>query len=341
VSSERKIQSARANGAKSRGPKTFEGRAKSARNAIKHGLTSETIVLQTESAGQFDSLRQSYIDRLAPADQVEADLVDQIVAARWRLERVWEMETALLDLEMVRQRPRIEAEFIDLDQPTRKALAFKELVEDSRALALLNRYEIGFQRTINRALETLRRLRETEKQNLPNEPNPISEHPEAPPPQPTTHAPQPTTGNYNRERSMIRIDPEPWAAMLDHARAAYPVECCGAMLGIKEDGAKRVTQAVPLQNVFDGPRESRYEVRPEDLLAATQDARSRGLELIGIYHSHPDSAACFSETDLRNSCPWYSFLVLSIRNGRFDHAECWLPDAAQAMAHREELVIPA
>ncbi len=139
---------------------------------------------------------------------------------------------------------------------------------------------------------------------------------------------------------MIRIDPEPWAAMLDHASAAYPAECCGAMLGIKEDGAKQVTLAIPLQNAFDGPRESRYEVRPEDLLAATRDARSRGLELIGIYHSHPDRAASFSEIDLRNSCPWYSFLVLSIRNGEFDHANCWLPDAAQTTADREELVIP-
>jgi proteasome lid subunit RPN8/RPN11 len=138
---------------------------------------------------------------------------------------------------------------------------------------------------------------------------------------------------------MIRIDSEPWTAMLNHACAAYPVECCGAMLGSKSNGVKRVIAAIPLENAFNSLRETRYEVRPEDLLAATRDARSRGLELIGIYHSHPDHAACFSETDLRNSCPWYSFLVLSIRNGRFDHANCWLPDAAQTTAEREELVV--
>lgn len=139
---------------------------------------------------------------------------------------------------------------------------------------------------------------------------------------------------------MIRIDPEPWAAMLEHARATYPIECCGAMLGSKKDGLKHVVLAIPLPNAFDGPRESRYEVHPEDLLAATREARARGLELIGIYHSHPDHDACFSELDLRNSCPWYSFLVLSVRNGEFDHANCWLPDAAQTAAAREELLIP-
>ena len=73
------------------------------------------------------------------------------------------------------------------------------------------------------------------------------------------------------------------------------------------------------------------------LLAADTEARARKLELIGIYHSHPDCDAYFSETDLRNSCPWYSFVVLSIKNGTFDHANSWLPDADQTSAAKEDL----
>lgn len=139
---------------------------------------------------------------------------------------------------------------------------------------------------------------------------------------------------------MIRIDPEPWAAMLNHARAAYPAECCGVMAGIKEDdGSKRVTLALPLQNASGSPRERHYEIRPEDLLAAARQARDWGLRLIGFYHSHPDRAADFSAADLRNSFPWYSFLVLSIRNGEFDQAGCWIPDTARATAAREELIV--
>jgi proteasome lid subunit RPN8/RPN11 len=136
---------------------------------------------------------------------------------------------------------------------------------------------------------------------------------------------------------MIRIEPEPWAAMVAHARETYPNECCGAMLGSINDGTKLVREAMPLENAFAGAQAARYELRPEDLLAADRAARGRNLDLIGIYHSHPDCDAYFSTTDLKNSCPWYSFVVLSIRRGEFDHANSWLPNMEQSEAAREEL----
>ena len=136
---------------------------------------------------------------------------------------------------------------------------------------------------------------------------------------------------------MIRIEAEPWQVMLAHARETYPNECCGAMLGELDDGSKIVSVAMPLENAFAGAQAARYELRPEDLLAADRAARERNLDLIGIYHSHPDCDAYFSTTDLKNSCPWYSFVVLSIRKGEFDHANSWLPNADQTEAAKEEL----
>jgi proteasome lid subunit RPN8/RPN11 len=136
---------------------------------------------------------------------------------------------------------------------------------------------------------------------------------------------------------MIRIEPQPWAAMVAHARQSYPYECCGAMLGAIDHGRKLVRQALPLENAFKGEQATRYQLRPEDLLAADSAARRRGMDLIGIYHSHPDCDAYFSETDLKNSCPWYSFVVLSIQNGEFHHASSWLPDFEQTGAAKEEL----
>ncbi len=136
---------------------------------------------------------------------------------------------------------------------------------------------------------------------------------------------------------MIHIEAGPWHQMVTHAQATYPNECCGAMMGSIGDDGKTVSAAMPLENAYEGERGSRYELRPEDLLKADKEARSRKLDLIGIYHSHPDCDAYFSETDLKNSCPWYSFVVLSIRNGAFDHANSWLPDADQTKAEREEL----
>ena len=62
-----------------------------------------------------------------------------------------------------------------------------------------------------------------------------------------------------------------------------------------------------------GAQGARYELRPKDLMEAEKKARAAGLDLIGIFHSHPDCDAYFSKTDLENSCPWYSFVVLSVK----------------------------
>ena len=137
---------------------------------------------------------------------------------------------------------------------------------------------------------------------------------------------------------MIRIESEPWRQMVEHARATYPNECCGAMIGSVAGGEKIVRVALPLENSYAGAQAARYELRPEDLLKADREARSRELDLVGIYHSHPDCGAYFSETDLKNSCPWYSFVVLSIQKGEFDHANSWLPNPEQTVAEKEELI---
>jgi proteasome lid subunit RPN8/RPN11 len=137
---------------------------------------------------------------------------------------------------------------------------------------------------------------------------------------------------------MIRIEPEPWAAMVEHARRTYPNECCGAMLGSIGGDQKTVMEALPLKNAYAGSQGARYELHPEDLKAADQAARERRMELVGIYHSHPDCDAYFSKTDLQNSCPWYSFVVLSVQKGEFHHANSWLPDFDQTAAAKEELV---
>jgi proteasome lid subunit RPN8/RPN11 len=136
---------------------------------------------------------------------------------------------------------------------------------------------------------------------------------------------------------MIRVAAEPWREMVAHARSTYPNECCGAMIGKIEGERKDVLISMRLENSSSGSQRARYELRPEDLLAADKEARRQGMDLIGIYHSHPDCDAYFSRTDLENSCPWYSFIVLSIQNGEFHHANSWLPNAEQTRAEKEEL----
>jgi proteasome lid subunit RPN8/RPN11 len=139
---------------------------------------------------------------------------------------------------------------------------------------------------------------------------------------------------------MIDIALEPWRTMVAHAESTYPNECCGVMLGRIDGDQKSVTIAQPLANVSAGSQAARYELRPEDLLNADREARRQNLDLIGIYHSHPDCDAYFSETDLKNSCPWYSFVVLSVQNGKFNHANSWLPNAEQTESEKEQLTWP-
>jgi proteasome lid subunit RPN8/RPN11 len=136
---------------------------------------------------------------------------------------------------------------------------------------------------------------------------------------------------------MIEIEKTAWSAMVEHAQSTFPNECCGAMLGRVDGDNKLVSLAVPIENAYDGAQGARYEIKPEDLLAADREARAHGMDLVGIFHSHPDCDAYFSETDLKNSCPWYSFVILSIKNGQFDHANSFIPDLDQTRADKEEL----
>ena len=78
-------------------------------------------------------------------------------------------------------------------------------------------------------------------------------------------------------------------------------------------------------------------MRPKDMLMADQEARRERLDIVGFYHSHPDCDAYFSETDRKNSY-WYSFVVMSIREGEFDHANSYIPNAEQTDFEKEELI---
>ena len=128
--------------------------------------------------------------------------------------------------------------------------------------------------------------------------------------------------------------------MVAHAEAKFPNECCGAMIGSIEGDVKDVAHwPQPLENAYSGAQGARYELRPEDLLEADKKARAAGLDLIGIFHSHPDCDAYFSKTDLENSCPWYSRSSYSGEGWRKlrsrQQASC--ANAEQTAAEKEEL----
>ena len=133
---------------------------------------------------------------------------------------------------------------------------------------------------------------------------------------------------------MLRVEKAAWDAMVSHAEKIFPKECCGVMVGVDSV----VKDAVPLANVYTGPQEDFFVMDPQDLNRVDKEARARGLDVLGVYHSHPNCDAYFSKRDLEHSCSWFSYVVLSIKNGRFDHANSYRPDFDQKEAPKEELI---
>jgi len=125
---------------------------------------------------------------------------------------------------------------------------------------------------------------------------------------------------------MIRIESEPWQAMVSHARQTYPTSAA-APCSAHRRAAGKSCRACPGKRLR-GVQSARYELRPQDLLAAGGIARERHMDLIGIYHSHPDCPACFSPpicgipTRGIPSCALHS-------EGEFHHATSWLPNSSR------------
>jgi proteasome lid subunit RPN8/RPN11 len=141
---------------------------------------------------------------------------------------------------------------------------------------------------------------------------------------------------------MLTITEEAWRTMLAHARAEYPRECCGVLLGTLDgdDDVRTATVAVACRNAYEGDRKDRFLVDPGDQLAAQKRARAEDLEVLGFFHSHPDEAAYFSSTDLAHSLHWYSNVVISVRGGEVAGAACFRVDEERTRAEAEALALP-
>jgi hypothetical protein len=162
-------ETARLNGAKSRGPTTAAGLEKSSQNAVKHGLTSQSaLVLACESRENFDAILNDFMVTYQPENATETDLVEEMVACRWRIRRLWGIETSLLDGEILNRQTHFEG-----TDRYHLAQAFRYLADDSRSLALAGRYESRLHRIYDHAYATLRDIQRTRVVAI--QPEPLSE----------------------------------------------------------------------------------------------------------------------------------------------------------------------
>jgi proteasome lid subunit RPN8/RPN11 len=108
-----------------------------------------------------------------------------------------------------------------------------------------------------------------------------------------------------------------------HGEAAYPAECCGALVGLVRGDGKEVVRLAPAVNRrTDDPH--RYLIAPDDLRRLESEVRAAGLEVVGYYHSHPDHPAAPSAFDADHAWPWYSYVIVRIDRGRGAGLTSWV-----------------
>jgi proteasome lid subunit RPN8/RPN11 len=138
-----------------------------------------------------------------------------------------------------------------------------------------------------------------------------------------------------RKESMVRIPEEILEQIHISAEKHYPYECCGFLVGAP-GSIKGIRTA---ENVATEFRHRRYAISPLDFLKADEYARSSGMEVIGIYHSHPDHPASPSRYDREHALPHYLYLIVNVTKGRAGTASCWMQPSRDAGFLAEELTV--
>ena len=162
---EKQIAASRANGAKSRGPATPEGKRKSARNSFRHGLLAKAVVFEGESREQFAALLKAFCDELQPQTPIEDLLVQKMAVNHWRQERIWGQQKA-------RALQQSNAHAHGLQESSQQESTSHEIQQpEPRIAALMNVSEMRYDRQFGRALDRLLQYREARKtQNYTHEP---------------------------------------------------------------------------------------------------------------------------------------------------------------------------
>ena len=109
----------------------------------------------------------------------------------------------------------------------------------------------------------------------------------------------------------------------NHGEEAFPNECVGFLYGYEIDGKRVINFANPINNSKDGDQRRRFEVSAKDYMKAEQYAIINNTTLLGVYHSHPQHPAIPSEHDLNPALPFFSYIIVSVLDGKSDKLYSW------------------
>ena len=137
---------------------------------------------------------------------------------------------------------------------------------------------------------------------------------------------------------MITIAEKQLTEIREHGVRDYPYECCGLLLGRFEADRKLVTETYPISNAREeSAKRNRFLIAPEELMKGERYAREHDLEVVGFYHSHPDSPAVPSQYDLEHAWPTYSYIIVSTGADRADDLFSWEQEPDRSRFNQEEI----
>ncbi len=142
---------------------------------------------------------------------------------------------------------------------------------------------------------------------------------------------------------ILKLAVEHLRLICTYAESTYPEECCGLLLGKLSQEGKTLVEVIATENAWSAEapesfqeidatlelganKSSHYAIAPEVILRVQTEARDRQLDIIGIYHSHPDHPAIPSEFD--RVCAWqsYSYIIVPVPQGKAGELYSWSLD---------------
>ncbi len=120
----------------------------------------------------------------------------------------------------------------------------------------------------------------------------------------------------------LEISNEALQKMKIHAERDYPNECCGFFYGL-EGEVRQIRIAQEVENAKEGDQSDRFQIAPLDYQKAEKYAIEHDLDLLGVYHSHPDHPAEPSEHDREVAMPWFSYIIISVQDGKAESTRSW------------------
>jgi proteasome lid subunit RPN8/RPN11 len=110
----------------------------------------------------------------------------------------------------------------------------------------------------------------------------------------------------------------------DHAKETYPEECSGVMVGMDTGDMKVVVDIWRAENTHEDERSRRFLIDPKEYIAFEKRADERDMDILGVYHSHPDHPAQPSEYDRDHAWPGWSYIIASVSGDEIKDMRSWL-----------------